>query len=295
VEAYLNKEGLVKDTAHFDWVARRMNYQNKITPGRYKVTAGITTRQFIHMLREGKPLPLEITLHDIRFKENLAGTLGRNLEADSASLLSLMNSDTFLTQYNLTPENVLCMFMDNTYKFVWTSTPKDVFKRMYYEYDKLWNDDRIAKAKALRLSPVQVMILASIVQEEVKHRDEAPKVAEAYLNRLRRNIALGADPTIKYVMMKLNNGVKPSRILNRDLEIESPYNTYKHTGLPPGPVNLPAAWAVDGVLNPEHHDYIYFVASTLRPGYHEFSKSAAEHEQKAALYHKKLNAEGVMR
>lgn len=281
----LEKNDILLNYKAFRWVSKKKSYPALIKPGRYLFKKGMNTNQIVNMLRAGEQEPLDVTFNNARFKEDLAGKVSRYLQADSLSILRLFNDKKKIEEYGFTPETFKAMFIPNTYEFYWTTSAEEFADRMKREYDRFWNETRRQKAEAIGLTPVEVTTLASIVQEETVKADELKRVAGLYINRLKRGMLLQADPTVKFAV----GDFSLRRILNGHLEIDSPYNTYKYAGLPPGPINFPEALAIDAVLNYEKHDYLYMVARADFSGYHHFSKTLAEHNRHAAKYRAALN------
>lgn len=281
----LEENDIVLNYKAFKWVSKKKNYANLIKPGRYLFKKGMNTNQMVNMLRAGEQAPLNVTFNNIRFKEELAGKISHYIQADSLSLLMLFDDYAKIESYGFTPETYKAMFIPNTYRFYWTTTANQFADRMKQEYDRFWNSVRKEKAEKLDLTPVQVATLASIVQEETAKTDEMERIAGVYMNRLKRGMLLQADPTVKYAA----GDFTLRRILNVHLEIDSPYNTYKYAGLPPAPINFPEVTAIDAVLNFEKHDFLYMVAREDFSGYHNFSRTLAEHNRNAAKYHQALN------
>lgn len=281
----LEENDIVLNYKAFKWVSKKKNYANLIKPGRYLLKKGMNTNQMVNMLRAGEQAPLNVTFNNIRFKEELAGKISHYIQADSLSLLMLFDDYAKIESYGFTPETYKAMFIPNTYRFYWTTTANQFADRMKQEYDRFWNSVRKEKAEKLDLTPVQVATLASIVQEETAKTDEMERIAGVYMNRLKRGMLLQADPTVKYAA----GDFTLRRILNVHLEIDSPYNTYKYAGLPPAPINFPEVTAIDAVLNFEKHDFLYMVAREDFSGYHNFSRTLAEHNRNAAKYHQALN------
>lgn len=269
----------------FRWVAKKKEYPSMIKPGHYLFRKGMHTNQMVNMLRSGEQEPLNVTFNNARFKEDLAGKVSRYIQADSVSVLGLFSDEQKIRDYGFTPETFKAMFIPNTYEFYWTTTAEDFARRMKQEYDRFWNKERQEKAEAAGLTPVEVSILASIVQEETAKADELRRVAGLYINRLQRGIPLQADPTVKYAV----GDFSLRRVLNAHLEIDSPYNTYKYAGLPPGPVNFPEMAALNAVLDYEKHDFLFMVAREDFSGYHHFSRTLSEHNRHAARYRAALN------
>ncbi|MCF6241380.1 MAG: endolytic transglycosylase MltG [Bacteroidales bacterium] len=287
----LSKYNILKNKESFIWLSEKKNYK-KIRPGRYEITNGMSNNQLINMLRAGLQKPVKLTFNNIRTKEELAGKISKTLEFDSLSLLRLLNNKEFLNSYGFTPETVISMFIPNTYEFYWNSSPEVFFKKMYKEYKKFWNKERLAKAKKMNMSPIEVATLASIVQaEQSRHNDEKAKVAGLYINRLKKGMLLQSDPTVVYAI----GDFSIRRVLNKDKEIDSPYNTYKYKGLPPAPINLPEISSIDAVLNYEKHKYIYMCAKEDFSGYHNFSTNISQHNIYAKRYQRALNQKKIWR
>lgn len=269
----------------FRWVSKKKNYPDAIRPGRYLFRKGMNTNQVVNNLRGGIQEPVDLTFNNVRFKEDLAGKVSQYIQADSVSILALFSNDSLLSAWNFTPETFKAMFIPNTYEFYWTTSATEFAERMKTEYDRFWNASRKKKAEEIEMSPIEVTILASIVQAETTKPEELPRVAGLYINRLQRGIPLQADPTVKFAV----GDFTLKRILNKHIEIDSPYNTYKHAGLPPGPINFPEISAIDAVLNYEDHNYLYMVAKPDFSGYHNFSTTLAEHNRNANRYRAALN------
>ncbi|MEN8118513.1 MAG: endolytic transglycosylase MltG, partial [Bacteroidota bacterium] len=219
----------------FRWVSKKKEYPANIKPGRYEIKKGMNTNQVVNMLRSGAQQPVDVTFNNVRFKEDLAGKVSNYIMADSLAILRLFLDERQIHEWGFTSETYRTMFIPNTYEMYWTTTAEDFAKRMHTEYERFWTDERKKKAEAINLTPVEVSIVASIVQSETAKKDEMQRIAGLYINRLNRGILLQADPTVKYAV----GDFKLKRILNSHLEIESPYNTYKFAGLPPGPITFP--------------------------------------------------------
>ena len=269
----------------FKWVAKKKSYPTAIKPGRYLFEKGMNSNQIVNMLRGGLQQPVDVTFNNVHFKEELAEKVSKYIEADSLSLLNLFNSQEKIKEYGFTPETFRAMFIPNTYEFYWTTSADEFADRMKVEYERFWNEERKEKATKINLTPVEVTILASIVQSETSKKEELPIVAGLYINRLKRGQLLQADPTVKYAV----GDFSLKRILNTHLAIESPYNTYKYVGLPPGPINFPEMQSIDAVLNFANHNYIYMCAKPDFSGYHNFSATLSQHNRNAAAYRKALN------
>jgi UPF0755 protein len=285
----LKEQELLKDTASFTWAAEKMNFGKKIKPGKYRLSAGMSNRRLINMLKSGSQEPVTLYFQNIRLKENFVGMVSKKIEADSISISKLLNSAEFVHAYGFTPDNVYTVFIPNSYEFYWNTDAKMFFTKMFENYQQFWNEERLAKAKKLNLSPAEVSILASIVDSEALVDREMPIIAGLYLNRLQRGIKLEADPTVIFA----NNDFTIRRVLNKHLRKESPYNTYIHTGLPPGPICMPSIAAIDAVLNAKTHNYIYMCAKEDFSGTHNFASSLSEHLANAKRFQQALNDRNI--
>ncbi|WP_296621481.1 endolytic transglycosylase MltG [Marivirga sp.] len=280
---------IVNDMLSFSFVAKLLDYQENMKPGLYLMKKDMTNLQAVRMLRAGEQIPTTTTFNNVRLKPDLAGKITDNLQADSVEFLKLLNNDSLISAYGFTQENILSMFIPNTYEVYYTISEQHLFDKMFAEYQRFWNDERKRKAEALGLSPTEVSSLASIVQAESVQSDERPKIAEVYLNRLERNMRLQADPALVYAI----GDFTIKRVLNVHKEVESPYNLYKYKGLPPGPINLPEIESIDAVLNPDEHNYIYFCAKPDFSGYHAFATNLRQHNNNARAYQNALNRSNI--
>jgi UPF0755 protein len=290
LQMLIEKNMLINEQT-FEFIANRKNYPNKVSPGRYKLTKGMNNISLVDLLRSGKQEPINVTFNSVRTKEQLASLIGSKLEVDSVAFLEMLNDSAFLDSLGFNKNTIICMFIPNTYEFFWTTNARTFIKRMNREYLSFWNEDKLAKAKYIGLSPVQVSTLASIVQEETQMAEDRPVVAGVYINRLKKNMPLEADPTLKFA--KGDFTIK--RILNEDKKIDSPYNTYMYSGLPPGPINLPSADYINAVLNYTEHDYLFFCAREDLMGYSNFAKTYQEHLINARKYQAELNRRNIKR
>ncbi len=281
----------LKDMQAFDWVAEHKNYPSVVKSGRYKITDGMSNNEIINMLRAGNQAPVDLTFASIRTLDQLAGRISGVLEPDSASFAVYFASDSVAEHYGFNEYSFPAMFIPNTYNIYWNTSPKNFCKRMNEEYHRFWNTKRMQKAEKNDLTPVKVSTLASIVEMESKKTDEKPRIAGVYINRLEKGMPLQADPTLVFAI----GNFSIRRVLDKHKKIESPYNTYLNPGLPPGPICLPEISSLDAVLNYEKHDYYFFCAKPDYSGYHNFSKTYAQHRQYAALYRRFLNSEGIYR
>ena len=258
-----------------------------ITPGHYRIKASNSCVYVARILNNSWQSPIRLTMSgSLRLKSEIARTIGRQMQVDSAEVAQALNDEVFLRKFGFNPTNVYSLIIPDTYEIYWDASLTDIFTLFRREYDKFWNDERKAKAKALKLTPAQVSVLASIVACESNHTPEYTKLAGVYINRFRKGMRLQACPTVAFCF-----DFKPSRILQKHLKVESPYNTYKHAGLPPGPICCPTKAALDAVLNADTASgYLYFCASTAFDGTNVFSKTYSEHMQKARAYQRALDA-----
>ncbi|MDR0981690.1 MAG: endolytic transglycosylase MltG [Culturomica sp.] len=284
----LNKlriEKLLKNTVTFKIAAKLSKYDNLVKPGRYVVRGGMSNYDLIKMLRSGEQTPVEFTFNNLRTLAELASTLSQQLDVDSVEFMGLVKDTSIVNELGFNIETIPAMFIPNTYQLYMNISEEEFLRRMKKEYVKFWNDKRTSKAAEAGLSTVEVTILASIVEEETLKPKEFPVVAGVYINRLRKGIPLAACPTLKYAW----NDFTIKRVLKKHLQIDSPYNTYKHKGLPPGPVRIPSVQVIDSVLNYSKHNYLFFCAKSDFSGEHYFSKTLREHNNYANEYHHALN------
>lgn len=280
----LQADGVLNDAVSFGFVARYMKYQDRVKAGRYLLKANMSNVEAVRALR-GSQIPVMLTFNNARTKKDLAGKLCRTMPLDSVKLLQMLNNPEIAKKYSLDTTTIMTMFLPNSYEIYWTATEEEVFDRMNKEYLRFWTQERKDKAQKISLSPTQVSILASIVEAESKVAKEQPTIAGVYINRLNSNIPLQADPTVVFAV----GDFSIKRVLNSHLATDSPYNTYKYTGLPPGPINLPSIQAIDAVLNYEKHKYVYFCAKEDFSGSHNFAVTLSEHNANADRYRRALD------
>ena len=287
---------LLRNEDSFRAIASKKGYDGNIKPGHFIITRGMSNNDLINTLRS-RNIPINIKFNNQERLEDLAGHISNQIEADSISLLSAMRESEFLKEAGLNTDTALSLYIPNTYEFYWNTSAKTFRERMKKEYERFWNENRINKAKALNLTQGQVMSLAAIVQKETAKVDERPRVAGVYLNRLKSGMLLQADPTVIYALKRASGDFNQviKRVLYADLEIDSPYNTYKYAGIPPGPITMPDISSIDAVLNPEKHDYYYFVADVTNFGYHKFAKNLAQHNVNKVEYVRWVNSQGLKR
>ena len=283
------------DIPKFIEAAGYKGYLENIKPGRFKIKNGDNNTEIINSLRS-QNIPLKVTFNNIETLNQLFGHISLKIEADSLSLVEIFSDKDFLNDLNLNNESVFSLFIPNTYEFFWNTSALQFRERILKEFDVFWNDDRIIKSNKINLNPIEVMTLASIVQKETPKVDERPTIAGVYLNRLDKRMKLQADPTVVYTIKKRDGfDTKIRRVLYKDLRIKSPYNTYFNRGLPPGPIVTPDISAIEAVLNPMDHSFIYFVADVSNPGYHLFSRTNAEHNLNKRQYTKWLRDRNIRR
>ncbi len=289
-------EPLLKDIGSFDALAKKKKYNTNIKAGRYIIKKNMNNNDIINSIRSNN-IPLQLSFNNQETLENLAGRIASQIEADSLSLIKVMKDSEFLNENNFSNATALGMYIPNSYEFFWNTSAEQFRDRMLKEYNRFWSDTRLNKAKAVNLTPTQVTVLASIVQKETAKTDERPRVAGVYLNRLKVGMPLQADPTVIYAIKKSTNDFDQviKRVLYKDLELDSPYNTYKYAGLPPGLITMPDISSIDAVLNPEKHDYYYFVANVKNFGYHKFAKTLSQHNVNRQEYVRWINEQGVNR
>ena len=282
----------LKNIDDFNLTAEKMNYPANIRAGRFLLKKGMNNYDILKALRQN--IPVQLTFNNQETLEEFAGRIAQQLEPDSLSILQAITDNDFLTDKGFSQETALSMFIPNTYEFFWNTSPSQFRERMAKEYRKFWTEERQEKAAALNLMPEQVNVLASIVHKETVKVDERPRVAGVYLNRLKRGMPLQADPTVIYAIKKHTGDWDKviKRVFHKDTQLESPYNTYLISGLPPGPIAMPDISAIDAVLNPEKHDFLYFCASVERFGYHEFARTLEQHNINAAKYQRWVRQQG---
>lgn len=287
---------VLKNSGSFTQLAERKQYRGNVKPGRYVIERDMSNNDIINVLRSNNT-PFRLAFNNQETIEHLSGRIGALIEADSLELLSAFTDPDFLDENGLDEANVLSLCIPNTYEFYWNTGAEEFRDRMKAEHDRFWNSERRSKAQTRQLSPAEVYSLASIVQKETVQPDERPRVAGVYLNRLRKGMLLQADPTVVYALKKQTGNFDTivRRVLIRDLKIDSPYNTYKYGGVPPGPISMPDISSIEAVLNPESHEFLYFVADPSRPGYHLFARNLSEHNRNKVVYIKWLDDQNIRR
>lgn len=292
VQDSLRKYELLRDERTFAWLAEQRGYTKQVRPGRYLLTPQLSNAALLDMLQRGEQDTVAFTLDAFKYKPQLARQVTRQLEADSTGLRRLLQDNAFLQQhYQLDTTTILTMFLPGPYRLLWNTSGRQFLDSAATMHRRFWTAQRRQRADSLGLSPTQVHVLASIVQRETSMKEDKPIIAGVYLNRLRRGMRLQADPTLLWAIG--NFGVK--RVLNKDKLVDSPYNTYKHKGLPPGPITSANRQSLDAVLKPAAHKYIFFCARPDHSGYSDFAETFAEHKQNARRYQHMLDSLRILR
>lgn len=284
----LAEQAKTKRLSEFKLMAGRTSYADNIRPGRYRIAPGLSIFKLFRQLKNGAQTPLRLTIPSVRTKEKLAAYLGEKMMVDSAEIALAMDDAAADREIGLDADNIICLFIPNTYEIYWTTPAEGIVKRMKKEYDAFWSQ-RSKKAANMGMTPSEVMTLASIVDEETANNAEKPMVAGMYINRLNANMPLQADPTIKYALGQF----ELKRIYHNMLSVNSPYNTYKNTGLPPGPIRIPTVAGIDAVLNHVRHNYMYMCAKEDFSGTHNFAVTYNEHLANARKYSEALERNGI--
>lgn len=265
------------------------NYEENVKPGRYLLKSGMSNFSLLRMLKGGRQTPVQLTFNNIRTKEQLASVLSKQVEPDSVQFVELLNDSVFLSTYGLNQYTSVAIFLPNTYQVFWNITPEKLFEKMFKEYDRFWTPERKKKASEIPLTQAEVITLASIVESESNNKIEKPIIAGLYINRLRNNMPLQADPTIVFAV----GDFSIKRVTGAYTSVKSPYNTYRNKGLPPGPIRIPNIKSIEAVLNFDKNDFIYMCAKETLNGEHNFSSSWAEHQANALKYQQALNMRGI--
>ncbi len=291
VTQILVNEDIISNIGSFDRVAQRKNYPNRVRSGRYFVHEGMSNNALVNLLRSGEQAPVRLTITNIRTVEELAASLAIQIELDESTIYDVLSDPATISHTGLSTPDIKLLFIPNTYEVFWNISENQLIERMQREYQAFWNEHRMARADEMGMTPEEIGTLASIVQSETNKQDEMPIIAGVYVNRLARGIPLQADPTVVYAL----GDFTINRVLNSHLEVDSPYNTYRYAGLPPGPINLPEPATLDAVLNYEQHDYLFFSAKADFSGYHVFAKTYREHLRNAREYQQALNERRIFR
>jgi UPF0755 protein len=287
IQQDLRKGGYVNDIVSFSFVARLMKYDTRIKPGRYLLKRNMNNQQAVYALTSGRTEEVKVIFTHVRLISDLGERITANIGVTNKEFYDALDKFIVNNEEGFTQENILTMFIPNTYMVYFNVIPDDLINRFNKEYHRFWTVERLDKARSLGLTPIEVSILASIVQAEISEEEEGPIVAGLYLNRLKKDIPLQADPTLVFA----TGDFTIKRVLNVHKEIDSPYNTYKYTGLPPGPINMPYISSIDAVLNHKKHDYLYMCAREDFSGFHNFASTMEEHLKNARRYQRALTAE----
>ena len=276
----LQKDTVVRSQRFFDWIAARMDYPANMKAGKYEIKKDMSMLNILRMLHNGRQTPVHVVIVKFRTLEGLAGAVGRKFECDSDGIAAFLHNNDSLRPFGVDTNTLLTIVMPNTYTYFWNTPPSTIFKKMYAGYRTWWNPQRVHEAAAKSLTPTTATILASIVEEETNASGDKGKIASVYLNRMSKGVKLGADPTIKYALRDF----EMKRIYDKDLKVESPYNTYKYEGLPPGPICTPTAQTLEAVITAPSTNYLYFAARPDNSGYSNFAVTYKEHLQNAKAY-----------
>lgn len=276
----------LRNPGSFDFLANRMDLPADIKPGRYEIRKGMSLSDIVRMLRNGRQAPVNLVITKLRTTEDLASLIGRRFECDSAAMMDYLHNNDTLSHYGFDSNTIMTTIYPNTYTYFWNNTPSGIFKKLFAEYKKVWTPERLQLAKQMGLSPAAAYTLASIVEEETNAQEEKGNIASVYLNRYNKGMRLQADPTVKFALRDF--GLR--RIYEKHLTVASPYNTYRVTGLPPGPICTPSLATLDAVLNAASTNYLYFVAKSDFSGRHTFSETYEEHLKNAKAFQKALDS-----
>ena len=287
----LKSQGILKNPGTFRWVATRLGYDEKVRAGKYVIDKGASIFSVVRKLRSGRQTPVNLVINKLRTKEDLAKKIGAGFECDSAAFMNFINNEDSLKRYGLDTNTVMTAIIPNTYSILCNTTPKSIFKKLFEEQELFWNEERRKKAAGLNLTPMQAYTLASIVEEETNMEADKGKIASVYLNRIETGMKLAADPTVKFAMRDF--GLK--RIYFKHLQYPSPYNTYQHAGLPPGPICTPSVKTIDAVLNSPSTSYLFFVAKSDLRGLSNFATTYDEHMRYAKEYQRALDSLALAR
>ncbi len=285
----LDKDTVLKSLFFFKLLADKTNYAANVKAGKYEIKKNMGLIDIVRMLKNGRQVPVNLVITKFRTKENLASAIGKHFECDSSSAMDFFENNDTLQNYGLDSNTVMATVFPDTYTYFWNTTPSRIFKKFLSAYQSFWTEQRKQEAKDRNLTPISAYILASIVEEETNSKNDKPLVASVYLNRINRGMSLAADPTVKFAMR--NFALK--RIYAKYTVIESPYNTYKNKGLPPGPICTPQQETIDAVLTSPKTNYFYFVAKADLSGNSVFSETFEQHQKFAKLYQHALDSADI--
>lgn len=288
----LEKKGAIRNMESFDWVADLKGLPDRIHAGKYRIEAGMSNDALTDRFRGGYEETVRVSFSDVRNLEELAKELTEDVEVGKGELLELLEDPATARKYGFDEHSFKAMFIPNTYEFYWDVSAKELLDRMKKEYERFWTEEREEKAKDLGLDRIEVSILASIVEaEQMGHPQERPKIARLFLNRLKKGMRLESDPTLVYAI----GDFSIKRVLDKDRDVESPYNTYRYKGLPPGPIRIPGKTSIEAVLNPDENDYLFMCARPDTTELHNFAETHPEHVRNARKYQRWLNQRKVFR
>ena len=285
----LGEQNLLVDEKSFRWTSERMKYVNQIKPGKYLLKPHMSNKALITLLRSGQQTPVQVTFNNIRTKDQLAQKVSEQIEASTLAIMHLMDDPDYTKKLGFTPDNILALFIPDTYEFLWNTSPDSFIRRMKKEYDKFWTDSIRQKAKNIGFKPAEISVIASIVQQETRKENEKSLIAGVYINRYKKGWRLEADPTLVFAV----GDYSINRVLKIYKEIDSPYNTYMYGGLPPGPICLPTMASINAVLNYTKHNYMYFCAKDDFSGYHSYAATYDQHLVNARRFQKALDKRGI--
>jgi UPF0755 protein len=285
LDSMLNEDNVLSHPAVFNWLAKRVSYPASVKAGKYEIKEGMSLLNILKMLRNGRQVPVNLVITKLRTREDLAGLIGRKFECDSVSFMRFLNNADSLNYYGQDTNTVMTLVFPNTYTYFWNTTPSRIFKKLELAAQNYWTPDRLQEASAHNLNRTTAYILASIVEEETTRKSDKPKIASVYLNRISSGMRLAADPTVKFALRRFDL----KRVYEKYLLVESPYNTYRNAGLPPGPICTPSLESMDAVLNAPETKFLYFVAKPDFSGYSNFAETFSAHMQNAKEYQKALD------
>jgi UPF0755 protein len=285
LDSLIKKDDVLSHPAVFNWLAKRVSYPSAIKAGKFEIRRGMSLLNILKMLRNGRQVSVNLVITKLRTREDLASMIGRKFECDSSAFMRFINNTDTLSFYGLDTNTMMTMVFPDTYTYYWNTTPSRIFKKMDAAAKVFWTPDRLRQAEAHHLNPVTTYILASIVEEETSRMEDKPKIASVYLNRISTGMRLAADPTVKFALRRFDL----KRVYEKYLLFESPYNTYRNAGLPPGPICTPSLESLEAVLTAPETKYLYFVARPDFTGYSNFSESYSEHMKNARAYQKALD------
>jgi UPF0755 protein len=285
LDSLLKKDDVLAHPIVFNWLARRVSYPTSVKAGKFEIQRGMSLLNILKMLRNGRQSPVNLVITKLRTREDLASMIGRRFECDSMAFMQFLNNSDTLRSYGLDTNTEMTVVFPNTYTYYWNTTPSRIFRKMETAARAFWTPERLHEAEIRHLNRNTAYILASIVEEETTRKEDKPKIASVYLNRLSTGMRLAADPTVKFALRRFDL----KRVYEKYLFTESPYNTYRNVGLPPGPICTPSLETLEAVLNAPETQYFYFVAKPDFSGYSNFAETYTEHMKNAKEYQKALD------